>query len=155
FTNTAVSGQSLFAPITLQGCYRSGGTLSGYATESGPAPAVMLGDTVVAPADPQIGTALNLSTDLPYGIGLIWIFTFSQPRPTTTVEPVRYYGDPATAIVLPGMVVFQTNTAVPLPVNPGLVGLELYVQGVTLPLLGQWWVPGYHLPRGALVRPRL
>ena len=81
--------------------------------------------------------------------------SFSYPRPTTTVEPVRFYGDPLTAIVLPGMVVFQSNTAVPLPNNAGLVGTELYVTGVTIPLLGQTWAPDYHLPRGGLVRPRL
>ena len=154
FTNTVIDGQSAFAPITLDGCYRNGGSLSGNATENNPAPSVIIGNTTISPLDPQIGTPVNLATDLPFGMGLVWIFTFSYPRPTTTVEPVRYYGDPATAIVLPGMVLFQSNMAVPLPNNPALVGLELYVQGVTVPLLNQWWMPEYHLPRGELVRPR-
>lgn len=153
--NTPVDGQSAFAAISLDGCFRSGGNLTGNTSETNPAPSVFLGDTDISPVDPQIGTPLNLSTDLPFGVGLIWIFAFSYPRPTTTIEPVRFYGDPATAIVLPGMVLFQTTTSVPLPNLPALADVELYVQGVTIPLLGQSWVPAYHLPRGEIVQPRL
>ena len=153
--NTTVNGQSLFATTTVIGSYRVGGSVGGFATETTPAPAAFLGSTTVGPTDPQIGTTLQLHADLPFGIGGFWDFAFSYARPTTTAEPFRFYGDPATAIVLPGMVVFQSTTNVPLPNNSALVGLELYVQPVTIPLLGQSWVPPFHLPRGGLVRPRL
>lgn len=155
FYGTQVNGQSIFAPISLDGCYRSGGSIGGNSSESNPAPSVFLGDTTIAPPDPQLGTAVDLTCDLPFGIGCVWVFSFSYPRPTTTVEPVRHYGDPATAIVLPGMVLFQSTTSVPLPNIPELAEVELYITGITLPLLGQSWVPDYHLPRGELVRPRL
>jgi len=32
--------------------------------------------------------------------------------------------------------------------------MELYAQAIALPLLGQPYVPVYHLPRGGLIRPR-
>ncbi|MBM4061168.1 MAG: hypothetical protein FJ265_08745 [Planctomycetes bacterium] len=155
FLDTTVAGQSFFAPIALQGCYRSGGGLSGQASESAPAPARFLGTTTVSPVDPQIGGTVRVSTDLPFGIAAVWDFAISYPRPVTATEPVRFYGDPATVIVLPGMAVFQSNIDVPLPHNPALVGLELYAQAICLPLLGQAYAPVYHLPRGGLIRPRL
>jgi hypothetical protein len=71
------------------------------------------------------------------------------------LEPVRFYGDPTTAIILPALVLFQSQLVVPIPNVPALVGLEYYAQGITLPLLGQTWAPDYHLPRGSLVRPVL
>lgn len=155
FYNSTVDGQSLFATATVRGSYRVGGGVNGLATEVNPAPAEFLGTTTVSPADPQIGGTLSLHADLPPGIGGFWDFAFSYARPTTTAEPFRFYGDPATAIVLPGMVVFSSTTNVPLPNNTALVGLELYVQPVTIPLYGQNWVPAFHLPRGQLVRARM
>jgi hypothetical protein len=149
--NTAVQAASFLAPVTLQGCWRSGGSLSGFATEQQPAPAAFLGDTEVTPAEPQVGTSVQLATDLPAGIGLVWDVALSIPRPTTTMEPVRFYGDPATAIVLPAFVLYQSQMTVPLPNAPALAGIELYVQGISLPLFGQPWAPVYHLPRGQLV----
>lgn len=149
---TSVQGLSLFAPVALRGCYRNGGSLSGQASEQLPAPARFLGTTDTGPVEMPIGGIARLGADLPFGIGGYWVFAFSYPRPVTTAEPVRFYGDPATGILLPGMVVFQSNTQVPLPYSPGLVGLEFYVQSVTVPLLGQSYAPAYHLPRGGLLR---
>jgi hypothetical protein len=149
---TNVVGNSLFAPLQLRGCYRQNGSISGQASEQGPAPAAFLGTADIGPQFAPIGSIVRLSIDLPFGIGAFWDFAFSYPRPTTTAEPVRFYGDPQTAIVLPGMVVFQSTTQVPLPLMPALVGLEFYVQPVTIPLLGQNWAPAWHLPRGSLLR---
>ena len=155
FVNTTIDSQAAFAPVALQGCYRNGGSLTGQASENNAAPQRFLGTTMVSPQDPQIGTSVRLSTDLPFGVGAIWDFALSYPRPTTTIEPVRFYGDPSTVIVLPGMAVFQSNIDVPLPFNAALVGMEFYVQAIDLPLLSQSHVPAYHLPRGGLIRPRL
>jgi hypothetical protein len=149
---TNVNSASFLAPITLQGCWRSGGNVTGFASETSPAPARFLGTTAVTPAEPRIGTSVVLNTDLPWGIGLVWDFALSYPRPVTTQEPVRFYGDPATVIVLPALVVFQSSITVPIPADPALVDLELYVQGIALPLLGQGWAPAYHLPRGQTLR---
>jgi hypothetical protein len=152
---TNVSTQSLFAPITLNGCYRNGGTNTGQVNVNNPAPARFLATTTVTPADPQLGTTVALQASVPPGFGMLWDFTVSEPRPVTTREPVRFYGDPTTMVALPGMVVFQSRTDIPVPLQPALVGFELYVTGVTLPLLGQPWAPAYQLPRGGLIRPRV
>ncbi|MBL8755609.1 MAG: hypothetical protein JNK15_20095 [Planctomycetes bacterium] len=150
--NTTVNSAAFLAPVTLQGCLQNGVTTSGFVSSVAPAPAPFLGTTTVTPAEPRIGTSVTLATDLPFGYGLVWDIAESYARPTTTMEPVRFYGDPATAIILPAMVLFQSQLVVPIPNAPTLVGLEFYAQGITLPLLGQAWAPVYHLPRGSLVR---
>ena len=38
FYNTQIDGQSVFASLTLNGCYRSGGGLTGQSSENAPAP---------------------------------------------------------------------------------------------------------------------
>jgi hypothetical protein len=149
--NSTVNGASFLAPITLQGCMRSGGSVGGFASETQPAPARFLGSTTVTPAEPQVGTSLTLSTDLPHGIGLVWDIAVSYARPTTTLEPVRLYGDPATVIILPAFVLYQSTLTVPIPNHAALAGLEFYAQGIALPLLGQSYAPAYHLPRGQLL----
>lgn len=148
---TSVASASFLAPIQLTGCWRSNGTLTGFASEVQPAPAAFLGTTDVGPAAPQVGSSLQLSADLPPGIALIWDLALSIARPVTTAEPVRLYGDPATLIVLPAIVVYQSTLTVPIPNVASLAGLEFYVQGISLPLYGQGWVPPYHLPRGQLI----
>jgi hypothetical protein len=153
--NTTVTGNSFLAPITLSGCMRSGGSLSGFASESQAAPTMFLGTTEVTPVAPQIGTSITLSTDLPAGIGVIWDLALSYERPNTTLEPVRFYGDPSTVIILPGMHVLQSQVLVPIPNDPILDGLEIYAQAIALPMAGQAHVPAYHLPRGGLVQIQL
>ncbi|MCA8954227.1 MAG: hypothetical protein KDE27_32260 [Planctomycetes bacterium] len=155
FTNTTVNGQSAFAGITLDDCYRSGGAVMGNSNETSPAPRVFLGTTTIAPLDPQIGSSIDLTADLPQGVGMIWIAGFAYARPTTTIEPVRFYGDPSTAVVFPGIAFYHTTTSVPIPSLTELVGLEFYFQGVSVPLPAYSWMPAYHLPRGELVRPRM
>lgn len=153
-SGTDAHSAAFLAPITLQGCFRTGGTLTGFASEVQPAPAAFLGTTAVSPPEPQVGATLQLATDLPFGIGLVWDVATSYARPTTTAEPFRFYGDPATVVVLPALVLFQSQLTIPLPNTPSLAGLEFYAQGIALPLLGQSWVPGWHLPRGGLFRLR-
>ena len=149
--NTTVQGASFLAPVTLQGCWRQGGALTGFASEQQIAPAAFLGTTEVSPPEPQVGTSVQLTTDLPHGIGLVWDFALSFARPTTTMEPVRFYGDPASVVVLPAFLLYQSTMTVPIPSTPALAGLEFYVQGISLPIFGQPWAPVYHLPRGQLI----
>ncbi len=152
---TPVNSASFLAPVTLQGSYRSGGSLAGFASEVQPAPTAFLGRTSVTPTEPQIGGTLTLAADLPFGMGLVWDVADSYSRPTTTAEPFRLYGDPATLVVLPIMVLFQSQVVVPIPNAPTLVGLEFYAQGIALPLVAMPHAPPFHLPRGGLIRPRL
>lgn len=152
---TAVDGQSALAPITLDRCYRNGGSQAGHSSETNAAPGPFLGMGTVTPEEPRIGTSVAVTTDLPFGVGVLWHFTVSDPRPNTAQEPVRFYGDPLNSVLLPGMVVFQSRIDVPVPNHTNLVGLEFYVQPVAIPLLNQAWMPPYHLPRGGLLRPTL
>ncbi len=149
--NTPVSSASFLAPVTLQGCFRTASSFTGFASEQVPAPNAFLGSTTIGPATPSVGTNLVLTADLPFGIGLVWAIANSEARPVTTQEPVRFYGDPASAVFLPVQVVFQSTLTVPIPNVPSLAGLEFYGQGIAIPLLGQSHVPPYHLPRGNLI----
>lgn len=153
FFATNVAGNSMLAPLTLDGCYRNGGLVNGQVFQPNAVSVPFLGTSTVLPTEPRLGTTVQLSTDLPAGVGAIWDAVISFPRPVTTQEPVRFYGDPATLTVLPGMVVFQNTTNIPVPNRPILVGLEYYFQAVVVPLFQQPWAPPYHLPRGGLVRP--
>jgi len=153
--NTSVSSQSFLAPIDLEGCYRSGGTLSGFANESSTAPGAFLGTATVTPEDPQIGGTLQFTADLPPGISLIWDIATSIQRPVTSTEPVRFYGDTASVAILPLIVINQSTLLLPVPNNSALIGQEFYMQGVALPWMPMPHAPAFHLPRGTLVRPRL
>ena len=145
---TDADSQSFLAPITMQGCYRSGGTLSGFATESTVAPTRFLGTTEVTPNEPQVGTNIQLSADLPPGIMMVWDIAESYARPTTTAEPVRFYASIANVIALPAIVIYQSTITLPIPNMPGLIGLEFYAQGIALPWQNMPYAPDIHFPRG-------
>ncbi|MBK8100169.1 MAG: hypothetical protein IPK26_23960 [Planctomycetes bacterium] len=148
---TNLDGQSTLAPITLDGCFKQGGTLAGQVTQNNAASSRFLGTASVTPWQPRIGTTVRVSTDLPFGIGVAWDFAIAYPRPVTTQEPVRFYGDVATAVVLPGLVLFVSNIDIPVPNNPVLVGVELYAQPVAVPVVSGTAAPAFHLPRGGLI----
>jgi len=154
FWNAAVNGQALAAPVTMEGCYSNGTSMAGQVTVHNAAAAPFLGRTTVTPSNPQVGSVLTLACDMPFGVGLVWDFAIAMPRPVTTREPVRIYGDVATAVVLPGYSVFQSTTNVPIPANPNLIGLEFHVQGVQVPIVAGSAAPAYYLPTGGLVRLR-
>lgn len=155
FANTTVNGASFLAPVTMQGCFRSGGSMTGFASESNPAPGRFLGEGTVSPADPMLGANLTFSTDLPAGVMAMWDIAFCYARPTTTMEPVRYYGDPNNVAILPGLATGQTTTVIAIPTTAALVGMEFYGQLVAFPVSGQPWMPPYHLPRGQRITPRM
>jgi hypothetical protein len=154
-TNTPCNSASFLAPITLQGSWRSGGGMAGFASETSPAPGRFLGVGAIAPADPQLGSNLTFTTDLPPGVAAMWDIGLSFARPTTTMEPVRFYGDPNNCVVLPMVLTLQTTTVVAIPMTMALVGMEFYGQAVAFPQSGQTWMPPYHLPRGRLIAPRM
>jgi hypothetical protein len=154
-TSTTVNGSSFLAPVTMQGCFRSGGSMTGFASESNPAPGRFLGVGTVSPAEPLLGANLTFQTDLPAGVMAMWDIAFCFARPTTTMEPVRYYGDPNNVAILPVLATGQTTTVVAIPTTAALVGMEFYGQSVAFPQSGQTWMPPYHLPRGQRITPRL
>ena len=156
-SNTNIDSQSFLAPISVSGCYRVGGALNGFVSESTPAPSLFLGTTEVTPQDPQVGTSLTLSADLPSGIILFWDIATSYSRPVTSQEPVRFYGDPATAVILPAVAIYQSTLTIPIPNAAGLIGLEFYAQGIAVPLpwIAMPHAPTYHLPRGGRLNLRL
>ena len=152
--DTDCSSLAFLAPLKLSGCYRSGGSLTGFATEVLAAPQKMLPTTDVSPKQPLVGGDVNLAANSPPGVLMAWVFADSFSRPNTSQEPVRYYGDPTTAIVLPVVVAYQSLLTVPIPAVSSLVGLEFYAQGVAFPMFGQSFLPSYYLPRGERITLR-
>jgi len=152
--NTNCDSQAFLAPLSLDGCYRSGGTLTGFSSENAAAPQRMLSTTEVTPKEPLAGSALTLSSDVPAGSVLLWDIAMSEARPNTSQEPVRFYGDPATVIVLPAIHIFQSSMTVPIPATPTLMNMEFYAQGVAIPFFGQSYLPPVYLPRGERVTVR-
>lgn len=148
---TQVQGLSALAPIALEGCWRSGGSLAGQVTELGAATHGYLAATSVSPAAPALGTAVDLVADTPAGIGLAWVLTNAYERPFTSAEPLRFYGDPGTIEVI-ALVTGQTTTTVPVPVDTNLLAHEFYVGAVAFPGPGMPFAPALLLPRGGLVR---
>jgi hypothetical protein len=155
-SNTNIDSQSFLAPVSVSGSHRVGGALTGFVTETAPAPSLFLGTTEVTPRDPQVGANLTLSTDLPSGISLFWDIATSLSRPVTSQEPVRFYGDPATVIILPAIAIFQSTLTIPIPNTASLIGLEFYVQGISVAGPSMMpHAPVYHLPRGGRINLRL
>lgn len=152
--NTDCDSQSFLAPLDLDGCYRSGGNLTGFATEQNAAPQTFLATTEVTPKEPQLGGTVTFNAEVPAGFAMAWDVADSYARPNTSQEPVRFYGDPATAIVLPAIVIFQSSLTVPIPNTTSLMNLEFYVQGVAFPLFGQSYSPPFYLPRGERITLR-
>ncbi len=151
FIGTNIDSQSFLAPANLSGCYRSGSALSGFTNETDNAPVPFLGTTEVTPREPRVGDNLHLSADLPSGISLVWDIAESYSRPTTSTEPVRFYGDPTLAVLLPIVVIFQSTITVPIPTTPALAGLEFYAQGIAIPWTTMTHAPAYQLPRGGRI----
>ncbi|MFK7740659.1 MAG: hypothetical protein AB8H80_10075 [Planctomycetota bacterium] len=152
--NTTVDAQSFLAPVDLVGCWRPSGTMSGFSSETGSYAGAFLGQTEVTPREPQVGGSMQLYADLPQDIALIWDIAPSDPRPITSQEPVRFYGDPNQIVILPAIAIFQSTLTVPLPNSPALVGSEWYVQGIALPLTGGTGASGFYLPRGERITLR-
>ncbi|MFT4516186.1 MAG: hypothetical protein ACI89X_002788 [Planctomycetota bacterium] len=154
-SNTNIDSQSFLAPVSVDGCYRVGGALTGFVSESTPAPSLFLGTTEVTPRDPQVGSSLQLDADLPQGILMFWDIATSYARPVTSQEPVRFYGNPATVVVLPAVVIYQSSLTIPIPNTAGLIGLEFYAQGIAVPWQPMPHAPAFHLPRGGRINLRL
>ncbi len=152
--DTDCSSAAFLAPLELNGCYRSAGSLNGFATEQTPAPQPFLPTTEVTPREPQVGGTMTLAADVPFGVALAWDVAVAYARPVTSQEPVRFYGDPATAVILPALVLFQSSMQVPIPSTAALVGLEFYAQGIAFPLFGQAYMPPFYLPRGERITLR-
>jgi hypothetical protein len=153
--NTTCNGASFLAPLTLLGSWRSGGGMTGFAAETNPAPGRFLGVGTISPAEPQLGSVLTFQTDLPQGVLAMWDIALSFARPTTTMEPVRFYGDLNNIAVLPMVAMLQTTTLVPIPSTSALIGIEFYGQSVAFPLPSHGWMPAFHLPRGQRITPRM
>ena len=73
----------------------------------------------------------------------------SIPRPNTVQEPFPFYGDPASAVVVPGLVQGQSTQTYSVPNSPALSGFEAFVQPVVFAATTtNPFPPGYHMPRG-------
>jgi hypothetical protein len=148
--NTTVSGLALLAPVTLEGCWRSGGSLSGQVTELMPAPGRFLSVCEVTPKDVPLGTSFDLITDAPGSVAVFWVLTLSIEQPNTVQEPFRFYGDPATAETLV-FTLGQSTIPLTVPNDPAFLDYEFYLAPVAFSALP--YGPDLHLPRGGLMQP--
>ncbi len=147
-TNTVVTGASVVAPISLEGCLENNVTLTGQSSSVNAAPAPFLAEASISPSHVPLGGTFTMTADVPANFGLLWVFTVSIERPNTVQEPFPYYGDPNSAVVLPGIHQGLFNNTVTIPNDPALVDFEAFVQPVVVPLQGQAYAAPYHLPRG-------
>lgn len=147
-----VLGQSVLAPITLEGCYSNGSTFAGQATATNPAPSRFLAVCSVSPTEVPIGSSFDLVTDAPPSVGVFWVATLGIDQPNTTQEPFRFYGDPATAQIL-ALSFGLTTSSLQMPNDPAFVGVEIYMAPLSFSALG--YGPEIHMPAGGRVEGAL
>jgi hypothetical protein len=136
------------APCTLTNCWLSASAVTGGVSVQNPAPARWIGRASVTPADPALGGVVNLAVDLAPATAAAWFLGVAVPRPNTTAVPYRYYFDLAVMLALPVVFQNQDARAIPVPIDPNLVGLAVYAQPVAVPIGGQTWVPSLSFPIG-------
>lgn len=155
FYGATVVGNSVLGALTLDRCYLSSTTTQQNVTVQNAAPTPWLSVTGVSDAAPPIGGAITLASWSPPGIGLIWDIGLTNERPVTTAFPFRFYAYEQTYQFVTGVLPSGLQLVpVQLPNDPGLVGVEFYLQGVAVPTQGQAHVPPISLPTGSRVIPR-
>ena len=148
--SSTVTGQSLLAPVTLEGCWRSATTMAGQVTETGAVAGRFLSACSVTPAEVSLGAAFDLDTDAPAGVGVFWLLSLAIDQPNTTQEPFRFYGDPLTAQTL-FLTFGQSTVSLTVPNDPAFLDYEFYLAPVAFSTLA--YGPELTLPRGGRMQP--
>jgi len=149
FVRSPMAGNSLVGgSVTLNNCYRGSSAISGAITDSNPAPQRWLGRATVSPAEPMVGTYVDLTLDYQPGMIGGWILGASELRPKTTNYPYRYYFNALNFVGLPGVYQLRDNLRVAIPNMPALVGVEFFAQPVAAPVNPQPWQTTITMPTG-------
>lgn len=149
---TQVIGGSLIGTISLNGCFRRGGSVQGSASESNSAASAWIGDASVSTEWVRLGTPLILDSTLPLGMAGVWLIGLSASRPLLATFPYRFYFEPTPTVVLRGVLIGTSRLSLPIPNQTALFGYEYYAQMFTTPISGQTHVPAVNLPIGATFR---
>jgi hypothetical protein len=147
---SSVTNLSTFAAVNLTRCLvDSASPLTGTINNNSPLSAPWIGRASVSPLDPTFGGSVDMTVDLPPGMGGLWLISRSIARPQTTNFPYRFYFEIPGSITLPVLQRNQDRLRLQLPSDPALVGIEIYAQPLNLALLGQPGVPFLTMPAGA------
>jgi hypothetical protein len=148
--NSSFEGGSLghsSSPGLLQatGCFIANGGAGVTANQS--LTQAHLGSMNVTPDDGVIGGSIQFAADLP--TGFVCAFALGNVPGLVPVLPAPFYVylDTAGFVFLPGVFVGQQSTSWTVPNLPQIVGYELIVQSVVLPLAGVQG-PDFQLPPG-------
>lgn len=145
----SITGQSLLAPVSLQGCWRNAATTSGFVTETQVAGGRFLAQASVLPSDVDLGATFDLSSDAPPGVVVFWVLSLGIEQPNTTEEPFRYYGEPLGAEVL-WMTSGQSSIPMTMPNDPAFLAYEFYFAAATWSSLP--YGPQITLPRAGRIQ---
>ena len=147
--NSSVAGQSLFAPVAMQDCWRSGASMSGFVSETQAAGGRFLSQASVSPTHVDLGGTFDLSSDAPQGVWNFWVMAVGVEQPNTTEEPFRYYGETLGAEAI-WLTFGQTNVTMTMPNDPAFLSWEFYFASATWSQLP--YGPQVTLPRGGRIQ---
>lgn len=165
--DNVVTTTSDTAPLTIAGSRFIGGSVQGSAnaavvvrdshvgtvsvganvTVTNALAAAQLGTMDVTPLDPQIGTTLTWSTDLPPQLSGVWMLGLTTRRPLIGPPPLHLYFEIYLYVTLSGVVRGRTQVPVAIPADPMLIGADLFLQLAVVPDAG-FAAPYVSLPPG-------
>lgn len=148
FVRSPINDLTASGTTTLNRCFLASSSTSSNVVVQNSNPAQWIGRASVTPDDPPPGGYVDLGVDLQPNTAALWWLGYSEPRPTTTNYPFRYYLEVASAVAVPILFVGQTRLRLSIPNQPYLVGIEFHAQPVVLPTAGQSYMPLVSMPRG-------
>lgn len=148
FVRSPINDLTRAGTTTLSGCFLASSSTSANVAVQNSIPAQWIGRATVSPVDPPRGGFVDLDFALEPGTAGLWWIGLSEPRPTTTNYPYRYYLNIGTGFAVPGLFVGQSRLRLPIPNLSYLKGVEFHAQPVVTPIGGQTYVPLASLPRG-------
>ncbi|MEZ5964713.1 MAG: hypothetical protein R3F56_12765 [Planctomycetota bacterium] len=148
FVRSPVTDLTRSGTTTISNCFLASSSTSANVIVQNPIPAQWVGHASVTPDDPARGGYVDLGVDLQPNTAALWWIGYSDPRPTTTNYPFRYYLNVASAVAVPTLFSGQATLRLQIPNQPYLKGVEFHAQPVVLPTAGQTYMPLVSLPRG-------
>ena len=139
---------SVAAPVTVSDSHMGGVAGMANVAVQRPLAAPQIGSMDVTPLDPQIGTNVVWSVDLPPSLAGVWIIGPTSRWPVLSLpQPLHLYFNTALFLSLTPVMRGQTQLPVLIPNDQSFVGGDLFVQLVVVPDPG-FAAPSLSLPPG-------
>ncbi len=122
---------SAAAPLQLVDSHAA--NAGAHVTQANPLAAPQLGSMAIAPEDPQVGTTVTFTADLPPGLAGVFALGYTDPTPTLLASPFRFYFDLGAYALFPGVWFAQQSVAWPIPASTAFVGTDLVAHLGVLP----------------------